>query len=347
VKKEILTLLVLFVLVPALGTPAPAGLRLGSNRIQIRVDNSEAEAVLAVLDKRAAGQDPAEADWSAVFASRPYQRLKAREASMKRDFTDSEFRTFVLTGEAAGHGAELRRTLRAWTSLDLDSVAARILPYLPANATIRVTVYPVIKPLHNSFVWELDKDPAIFFYLDPSVSGPKFENTLAHELHHVGFASIEKELATSLAPLPRQARLAAEVMGAFGEGFAMLAAAGSPDVHPHAASRPEERARWDADMAKTDADIRTLDGFFAAIVRGELSEQQVNDRAMEFFGIQGPWYTVGYRMAAAVEKARGRAALLRCMEDPRRLLATWNEIAGTAPKWSAATLQAVRAEPVR
>jgi len=37
-------------------------------------------------------------------------------------------------------------------------------------------------------------------------------------------------------------------IGAFGEGFAMLAAAGGPAIHPHAVSSPEERARWDKDV---------------------------------------------------------------------------------------------------
>lgn len=318
-----------------------------ADRVRIRIDGSEAEAVLAILDTQAAGRAAAEADWQAVFATRPYQRLKAREASMKRDFTDAGFREFVLRGEAAGRGAELRRTLEAWSRADLDAIAAKMLAYLPPRASIDVTVYPVIKPKHNSFVWELDKDPAVFVYLDPSVSGPKFENTVAHELHHVGLASIEKDYAASLAGLPRPARLAAEVMGAFGEGMAMLAAAGSPDVHPHAVSPADERERWNRDVAKADADLYTLDGFFAGIVAGRLNDEQVNARAMEYMGIQGPWYTVGYRMAAAVERARGREALLRCMEDPRRLLATWNEIAAGAARWSEGTLSAVKAVPVR
>lgn len=318
-----------------------------SSRVQIHMDTAEAEAALKVLDKTAAGQPLVEEDWRSIFDSRPYRRLKEREAGLKRPFTDADFRAFLLTGEASGRGAELRRTLGEWRRADFDAIAAKMLAYLPAEAAIRATIYPVIKPMHNSFVWDLDKDPAIFFYLDPAVTAAQFENTAAHELHHVGLHSINRSYRTMIASLPERARLAAEVMGAFGEGFAMLAAAGSPDVHPHSVSNAQDRERWDRDMANFDSDVRKVDGFLLQIVDGKLSEAEAEKQAMAFFGIQGPWYTVGYRMAAAVEKKRGRPALLECMEDPRRLLATWNQIAGEEARWSQEVLAAVKAQPVQ
>ncbi len=176
-----------------------------SGRVRIRLDAAEAEAVLAILDKTTAGEASSEGDWRSVFESRGYQRLKRREAD-RNPFTDADFRQFTLTGEAAGHGPELRRTLEEWKGVDLDAIAARMLAYLPARATIDVTIYPVIKPRHNSFVFELDSDPAIFLYLDPQVSGPQFENTVAHELHHVGLHSISKEIEAGIAGLPDPAR---------------------------------------------------------------------------------------------------------------------------------------------
>jgi hypothetical protein len=317
-----------------------------SARVEIQLDTSEADAVLSILDKNAAAQEVTDADWRALFGSRPYLRLKEREAGLKRNFTDSEFREFVLTGEAAGHGVELRRVLEEWRRADFQGIASRMLAYLPSRATVRATVYPVIKPQHNSFVWELDKDPAVFFYLDPAISAAQFENNAAHELHHVGLHSISREYETLIARLPEQVRLAADLMGCFGEGFAMLAAAGSPDIHPHVASSPEDRRRWDRDMAGFDSDLRTVDGFFRDVASGKLSSGEANDRAMAFFGVQGPWYTVGYRMAASVERQYGRQALLECMEDPRKLLATWNQIAAGNAKWSDDLLQAVEATPV-
>ncbi len=317
-----------------------------SERVRVRIDAEQAEAVLALLEAGAAGREPGAVEWERVLASAGYRRLKDREAAMQRAFTDEEFRAFVAGGEAAGRGAELRRTLEAWRRADLEALAARALAYLPARARIVATVYPVIKPRPNSFVWELDRDPAIFLYLDPEVTAEQFANTVAHELHHVGLHSIAGETAALTAALPEGARRAAEWMGAFGEGLAMLAAAGSPDVHPHTVSRAEVRERWDRDSADFAANLATVNAFFDDVIAGRLAGDAVAGKAMEFFGVQGPWYTVGYRMAAAVERRRGRAALLRCMEDPRALLATWNAIAGDDARWSEATLAAVGARPV-
>jgi hypothetical protein len=36
---------------------------------------------------------------------------------------------------------------------------------------------------------------------------------------------------------------------------------------------------------------------------------------------------VGYKMAVPIETRRGRPDLIRCLEDPRKLLATYNQIA--------------------
>ena len=101
----------------------------------------------------------------------------------------------------------------------------------------------MIKPGTNSFVWEAPSNPAIFLYLDPDVTRAKFENTVAHELHHIGLASVESGYDKKIAVLQERARAAASWMGAFGEGFAMLAAAGGPDVDPQAQSSAKEHAR--------------------------------------------------------------------------------------------------------
>lgn len=50
-------------------------------------------------------------------------------------------------------------------------------------------------------------------------------------------------------------------------------------------------------------------------------------RGFSFFGVQGPWYTVGWRMAVLIEKTYGRAKLIECMCDQRLLLPTYNRAA--------------------
>jgi hypothetical protein len=215
-------------------------------------------------------------------------------------------------------------TIAKWKGADLDAAAARALAYLPSSAVIRASVYPMIKPKTNSFVFETATNPAIFLYLDPDIPPAKFQNTVAHELHHIGFASVPNPRAGSAAEDPRVAA-ALEWFGALGEGFAMLAAAGSPDVHPHATSPAKDRERWDRDMANFNRDLRTLDGFFRDVLSGKIAPREKVDQAgAAFFGEQGPWYTVGYRMAVVIEKHDGRAALIACMADPGKLIATYD-----------------------
>jgi len=240
---------------------------------------------------------------------------------MGRAFTDSGFANFVRSDTLGRRASDLRRALSSWERADLHAAAERALAYLPADARITATIYIVIKPRSNSFVWEVGTNPAIFLYLDPKITAPKFANTVAHELHHIGYASVWSRTDSILGALPDSVRPAAEWMGAFGEGFAMLAAAGGPDVHPHAESPAAERARWDNDMANFNRDLRALEGFFVDVIARHLATPDtIQAVASTFYGIQGPWYTVGWKMAVIIEQRFGRPELIRCMIDPKRLL---------------------------
>jgi hypothetical protein len=300
-----------------------------SNRIQIRFDTGEAEAVLSILDKNAARIPLTESDWKRLFDTEPYWRLKKREAAMHRDFTEDDFKKFVLSPELAAKATSLRHTLDAWKQADLQASARRVLNYLPSQATIKAKVFPEIKPKTNSFVFDTATDPAIFLYLDPEESASKFENTVAHELHHIGFSSISSLTKEKQSNVPANAEPAVEWMGAFGEGFAMLAAAGSPDIDPHATSSSAEHARWDHDLANFNQDLGALQQFFLDVIDERLGpKEKIDEKAYTFFGdAQGPWYTVGYKMAVIVEKRFGRKVLIECMLDPRDLLARYNQAA--------------------
>jgi len=228
----------------------------------------------------------------------------------------------------AAKASALRKTLDAWKRADLAASAQRALAYLPEQAVIRAKVFPEIKPKTNSFVFDTATDPAIFLYLDPEQSAAKFENTVAHELHHIGYSSVAPLARTRQNNLPPNLKPAVDWMGAFGEGFAMLAAAGGPDVDPHAASSPEEHARWDHDLANFNSDLGALQQFFLDIISGRLSAQDANEKASTFYGdAQGAWYTVGYKMSVIVEKRFGRKVLIDCMLDPRELLARYDQAA--------------------
>jgi len=300
-----------------------------TSALDVRLVNDEAEAVLSILAKHAAQQPITEADWQRVFASEGYVRLKQREASMKRPFEEDEFRAFVLSDKLATQRQALADTLAKWSQADMTRAGRLAQAYLPKGARIRAKIYPVIKPRENSFVFDVKGDPAIFLYLDPTASREKFENTLAHELHHIGYSSScpSEAVAREIAAMPLNPQGVVKLIGAFGEGFAMLAAAGGPAIHPHAVSSAEDRARWDRDVANFNADLKTVEGFFLKILENQLSQEEIQKTASSFLGVQGPWYTVGWQMSVVIERAFGRGKLIECICNQRKLLPTYNQAA--------------------
>lgn len=299
------------------------------SRVDVRIVSDEPEAVLSILAKKKSQQLITEADWLRLFNSEGYVRLKKREQSMQRAFEDSDFKTFVLSDSLSTRATELEQTLERWKKADVNRSAQLALKYLPSTATIRAKIYPSIKPRDNSFVFEVKTDPAIFMYLDPQVNKEKFENTLAHELHHIGFGTScpSKSVEVEMEKMSKEVQNVLLWTGAFGEGFAMLAAAGGPKIHPHAVSPESDRARWDKDVANFNADLKKVDTFFLDVLANKLTDDERNSTARSFFGVQGPWYTVGWKMSVTIESAYGRSRLIEAMCDQRKLLATYNQAA--------------------
>lgn len=245
---------------------------------------------------------------------------------MQRLFEDADFKTFVLSENLVKRRQALAETLAKWKETNVNQIATRPLAYLPKNASIKAKIYPVIKPRENSFVFDIPDDPAIFLYLAPNKSKEIFENEFAHELHHIGYGTAcpTQQTADENKKLSPDMQKVMKWLGAFGEGFAMLAAAGSADVHPHEFSLPEDRARWDKDVANFNSDLETVEKFFIDLAKGQLDEKSEINTARSFYGVQGPWYTVGWQMAVVIEKTFGRAKLIECMCDERKLLPTYN-----------------------
>lgn len=324
--------------------------------LDVRVVADQAEAALAILEKRRAGETIGDADWKRMFESEAFRRLEMRQVSFDRPVDRDAFRAWLVSDSVVGRVETYREAIEWWKALDAVEPARRAGAYLPEDSTIEATIYPMIKPTPNSFVFELDTDPAIFMYVNPERSRSELLNTLAHELHHVGSASCgEPENAGSLGD---GARTALEWLGGFGEGMAVLAAAGGPGVHPHAQGSDEAWVVWERDVARFARDLERLDNFFLDLVRERLTDEaEIRERGFAFIvseGVpQGPFYTVGWKMAAVVEKAEGRETVVRGVCDPRTLLAAYDRIAAEHsledgsgwPRWSPELLEALGARP--
>lgn len=297
----------------------------------------EARAVLAILDLRAAKQPVPEGAWEKVFKSEGYVRLQKRERSMHREFEDDAFRKFVMSDELLGRRELLQHTLDDWLAADLNHAAALALAYLPRDAKIEATVYPVIKPKTNSFVFEGN---AIFMYVE-DIPREQFESTIAHEMHHIGYGSSCN--APDGKPLPDNLKTLEKWISAFGEGFATLAAAGGPAGVPK--YNAEVSAEWQRQLPRYDANFAELVAFFEAVRSEKLTGDAADKRAFEFFGLIGPWYTVGWKMAVVIEKTLGRDALIAAMCDHRHFFATYNravrESGETLPLWPESLVKAL------
>ncbi|HYC58080.1 MAG TPA: DUF5700 domain-containing putative Zn-dependent protease [Thermoanaerobaculia bacterium] len=293
----------------------------------VRMVPDEAQAVLSILDKRHAREAITDADWSRLFATEGYVRLKAREHSMQRKFEDDTFRAFVMSDELLARRAELSATVASWLRADITQAAQLALAYLPKGSTLKAKIYPVIKPATNSFVFDLGGDPAIFMYVEP-LAREVFEATVAHELHHVGYSN---NCPVNDSP---------QWFSAFGEGIATLAAAGGPSGIPQ--RKPEVMAEWTKQMAQLEENFRKVDAFLVDVASGKLSEEEQRKRGFEFFGMVGPWYTVGWKMAVVIEQTYGRDALIQASCNPREMfrlynqaVAPWEQKTGEKlPKWS-------------
>ena len=235
----------------------------------------------------------------------------------------ADFRARVAAEPFVRDQAELRATLDAWRRADLDARARRVRAFLPPDATIRVVVFPVIKPAANSFVFEPSTNPAIFLSIDPNKTAAQFENMVAHELHHIGLANIPKggneSTPSSRAPPTGSAPSA--------KRMAMLAAAGGAAIHPTPRARRGPRALG----PRRGACRRVAPGierFFWDPRRAARHRRRDRRRGMPYFGeTQGPRYTLGWILAATIEQGLGREALLDTMRNPLELPATYERAA--------------------
>jgi len=80
-----------------------------------------------------------------------------------------------------------------------------------------------------------------------------------------------------------------------------------------------------------------LDQFFRQILNGNLSIEAENKQAFTYFGVQGPWYPVGWKTAVTVEKPYGRKRLVGAICSGPQLLATYNQAATEIAKREGAT----------
>lgn len=328
-----------------------------SQPVRLVLQPDEAEATIRVLETQAAGEPVAEEAWLELFDTDGFRRVLERELAMNelvgydRGFSPKSFRDWAESDASLSDLDGIRAGLEVWREVDLDRAGALALAYLPEHARIRATVYPLVREQTNSFVFDLGGErPAIFMYVAPGQSAAALEHTLAHELHHVGFAT-----ACAAPAAGAEDDLARSLLRGFAEGVAVLAAAGGPDGETHPFDDDEVRDNWARRLDSLDTDMAAFETFMDSVLTGRMTTAEAHRRVFRFItsdGVpQGPFYSLGWHMAATIERELGRETLVDGLCRPERLLLDYDVAAATIaardpdaapPRWSDSLLDRLR-----
>jgi hypothetical protein len=202
-----------------------------------------------------------------LWQSEGYTRLLARQASLDLDDGFGDKLVAWLQDPANYERvATIRNAVDRYRYSDASTPANRAGVYLPEGVVLEASFYPVIKHTMNTFVYDLDGDPAIFMSVNPENSHTFVQAVLTHELHHIGLAQCP-EIA-GYKSLTEDQQWVTNVLTIFGEGLAVLATAGDPDTHPHFYNTPDEWAIWERDVTNIASDQARIESFFLAVLDG-------------------------------------------------------------------------------
>jgi len=82
------------------------------DRVQLTLDTSEADQVLAILALRNLGKPIPEDEWQKLFATAPYRRLKQREKAIGEKFHDPPSLSATTTSDASFYRTTFSRIAR-------------------------------------------------------------------------------------------------------------------------------------------------------------------------------------------------------------------------------------------
>ena len=263
-----------------------------------------------------------------MATSPPYQALIAHHHRLDAAFTTAAFARMLLalqTGTPfSSDSARLTRMHKAYqtacarvTTLRIrlrwlgdpalvEQARGRAQTALPPQARLEATVYVLLDG--RSPAYAVEDQAAIVLDLlqvrDPAWA----ETTLAHELHHIGAASLLPP------PCPELG------LGAALETLTDMALEGA--------------ATWYVDGWRghpTQADFALIEAFLQDALMGRLTEDELTARKAELVrGVRGPLYRVGNQMIAELAAARGDAWVKAHLGHPVGLLRAWREAEGTS-----------------
>jgi hypothetical protein len=94
-------------------------------QIRLRLDTSEADEALVIVERERSGQPVTKEEWKQLFATLPYRELKAREASVGASFTDGDFKAFLSSPSALAQLERWKRTVAGMKSANMRAIGKR------------------------------------------------------------------------------------------------------------------------------------------------------------------------------------------------------------------------------
>jgi len=295
--------------------------------VSLNLITDEVEILIEILKRKDNNKPINKEQWDELFNSIGFKMLARRETEMNEGIDKSEFKEFVMNKIASDKYNHYKKSLEKLKSMNSDEIIKITKDYLPKNTELDTDIIPVIKPQKNSFIHRINDKLVLFLYLEPDILKEKMENKLIHELHHIGLDYVYQNSDYSCLSKPAQKVI--EWTNAFGEGFAMLAAAKGLENHPNKFDK-DLKSKWDENMGNFNKDFHKIQNFLLAILEGHFADdQKLYNRGFQLMtnnGGQGSWYTVGYQIAVIIEREAGREVLIECMKDLTKIYFQYNNL---------------------
>jgi len=295
--------------------------------VSLNLITDEVGILIDILKRKDNNKPIKKVQWDELFNSNGFKILTVREKEMNQGIDKFEFKDFVMNKIASDRYISYKKSLEKLKSMNLDDIINRTRDYLPDNTRLDTDIVPVIKPQKNSFIHRINDKLILFLYLEPDISKEKLENKLIHELHHIGLDYVYQNSDYSCLSKPAQKVI--EWTNAFGEGFAMLAAAKGLENHPNKFDK-DLKSKWDENMGNFNKDFHKIQNFLLAILEGHFADdQKLYNRGFQLMTNndgQGSWYTVGYQIAVIIEREAGREVLIECMKDLTKIYFQYNNL---------------------
>jgi hypothetical protein len=322
-----------------------------------KVDATQAEAMLHLLEQCNAGPVPARAVERVIVL--PGTQLIIRQQNISRRITPQQYETVLQSacaGEVAhvdpsGPGARAAKGVRGlmedvapaliWGREHIPALQERLetatrnrdfdraVPLALENLPEKVALAPKFYFVMGGRAGAAALDEGIYIDLlsdawrsrEHAMTAGEMVEFFAHEAHHTGYDRILERKRGRLHLTESQLRAWNFLVNVLMEGSATLL------INAHGSWAELERmSHIQPDLARLPELFPKAQNILRESLDGTMTDQQYEVAVSEFFG-EG-YHATGARLLFVIQEAKGKQALLRVMDNPRILPAVYNECAG-------------------